>query len=252
ADGAAQLAGDHGVLTIQADGSYSYTPAGSVRSLGGAEHFGYAVADGAETKKAELRITLDGGLAVSDSANAGIEYQHVKTPGKSLDDAIAYSWAGVLDGAAVEPKGSLTSDIITVEANTTQDLAIMVDAGKAVLAGSSLSLSLEVLNGADWTMYKSLSDDQLVAFLSSGFPAEIVISNLEAGDCRIKVEPRFSHAYAERSISVDVTSSVTHLDQIEVSSVFPARGNLFDNDLAGARDKQLCAHSGDGKQCRAS
>ena len=30
ADGAAQLAGDHGVLTIQTDGSYSYTPAGSV------------------------------------------------------------------------------------------------------------------------------------------------------------------------------------------------------------------------------
>src|SRR5690606_30715581 len=151
-----------------------------------------------------------------------------------------------------EPKGSLTSDIITVEANTTQDLAIMVDAGRALLAGSSLSLSLEVLNGTGWTMYKSLSDDQLVAFLSSGFPAEIVIPDLEAGDYRIKVEPRFSHAYAKGSISVDVTSFVTHLDQIELSSVFPARGNLFDNDLAGARDKRLCALSGDGKTCGAS
>lgn len=252
ADGAAQVAGDHGVLTIQADGSYTYTPAGSVRSLGGMEHFGYAVADGAETKKAELRITLDGGLAVSDSANAGIEYQHVKSPGKFLDDAIDYSWAGVLDGAVVDPKGSLTSEIIKVEANTTQDLAVMVDAGRALLAGSSLSLSLEVLKGTGWTVYKTLSDDQLVALLSSGFPAEIVIPDLEAGDYRIKVEPRFSHAYAEGSINVDVTSTVTHLDQIEVSSVFPARGNLFDNDLTGGGDKRLCALAGDGKTCGAS
>jgi VCBS repeat-containing protein len=251
-DGVAQIAGDHGTLTIKADGSYAYTPKGSIQSLGQMEHFGYAIADGPETKKAELGITLDGGLAASDIAHAGIEYQHAQTPGERIKDAIDYQWTGVSNRRAAAPAGNLTSERIVVEPNTMQDLTITVNADNALMMGAGLAVHLEVWKGTDWASHAWLSNGQLANFLGHGFPAQIIIPDVPAGDYRVRIEPRFDHAYAEGRINVDVDTTVTHLDQVEVSSVFPARGNVFDNDLRGEKGEVRCALAGDGKTCGTS
>src|SRR5690554_7940706 len=58
--GSVEIAGLYGVLTIFADGSYSYAANGDRASLGESDTFTYTVSDGLNEASANLTIEIDG------------------------------------------------------------------------------------------------------------------------------------------------------------------------------------------------
>ncbi|WP_159310902.1 Ig-like domain-containing protein, partial [Klebsiella pneumoniae] len=59
ATGVTTIVGDHGTLSIYANGNYSYQPNGEAASLGQVDQFTYTLSDGLNTSQATLYLHID-------------------------------------------------------------------------------------------------------------------------------------------------------------------------------------------------
>ncbi|WP_167375551.1 BapA/Bap/LapF family large adhesin [Brucella cytisi] len=244
-DGSATIDGAFGTLVINADGSYTYTPNGDTSSVGQSEVFTYTISDGTNSVEANLSINLDGELVADDTALAGVEYDYVVTPGESIPDAVEYSWVVSIPGLPPVGTGSLVSSSFEVEANTTQDITLTVDAGSLLGLGTGVVLYVEMNDGeGNWGQYAIYNTSQLLSLLGSGGVGDILVPDLPIGEYRVRMEVDTGLSLAG-AVSVDIASSITHLDEYTVSDTFVAEGNLFDNDLIGTELPPLSV-SGDG------
>uniref|UniRef100_UPI0024E0FD14 beta strand repeat-containing protein n=1 Tax=Comamonas halotolerans TaxID=3041496 RepID=UPI0024E0FD14 len=225
------ITGLYGTLVIAADGSYTYTPNGDPAAVGQTETFVYTISDGTNSSQANLVFTIDGSRVTNDTAQAGIEYDYVTTAGPSVTDALSYGWIlGALGIVIPTPGSSLTGDSFTVSADTLQNVTLNVDVGGLVGLGVGGTLFVEVNNGGVWSTVKSYDVGQLIGLLGLGGTTSVVASDLAAGEYRTRVDLSIPVGVAG-SISVDTVSEIVHLNQFEVSQVFPAEGNLLENDI---------------------
>src|SRR5690606_14569533 len=79
--------------------------------------------------------------------------------------------------------------------------------------------------------------------LGSGGIGDVLIPNVPEGEYRVRMEVDLGVVSALGSVSVDISSTVTHLDQYEVGQIFPAEGDLFENDLVGSDPVSLSVSS---------
>jgi len=246
-DGTATVEGEYGTLVINANGSYTYTPNGDLSSVGQTEEFTYTISDGTNSVEANLSITIDGERLTDDTAQAGIEYDYVVTDGVDMPDAVDYSWLLSVTIPGLPPipiaSGNLISNPITVDANTTQDVSLSVDAGSLIGIGGGVAVYFEVLEDGEWTTYTSFDDQQLLSLLGSGGIGDVMVPNVPQGEYRVRMEVDLGLVAAAGSASVDISSTVTHLDQYEVGQIFPAEGDLFENDLVGSDPVSLSVSS---------
>jgi len=237
--GTATIDGEYGTLVINADGSYTYTPNGDLASVGQTDEFTYTISDGTNSVEANLSITIDGERLTDDTAQAGIEYDYVVTDGPVVADALTYSWVLGVAGIVIPTIGSsLIGDSFTVEADTEQDVTLDVNLGGVVGLGVTGTLYVEVNNDGNWSIVNSYDLGQLIDLLGLGGSSTVVASDLPEGVYRTRVSLSIPAGIAG-GISVDMSSQITHLDQLEVSNIFPAEGDLFDNDLIGSEPVSL-------------
>ncbi len=232
-DGSATIEGAYGSLTINSDGSYSYTPKGNPAGVGQADVFTYTISDGTNSVEANLTINLDGELLASDTAQAGIEYKYGVAPGVNMPDAIEESWfAGLGQTITAE------SDPIVVAENTTQDVTLDFNIGSLLGVGSSIVVYIEIFENDQWNTYATYGESQLLNLLGSGGSGKLLVPDLPVGEYRVTAEIGTGVGIAG-SASVGISSTVTDMNEHIVSDTFAAVGNLFDNDVAGVNDLPL-------------
>src|SRR5690606_35052664 len=171
--------------------------------------------------------TVDGDLVTDDTAQAGIEYEYLTSEGVNMPDAIDESWLAL--GLGLDPTPE--SEPFVVESGTTQDLTLVFNIGSVLGVGSGITVNVEVQDeNDDWINYATYSDGALLSLLGSGGSGEVLVPELAEGTYRITANIDAGISVAG-SASVDINSVVTHLDQYtEEVTLFPAEGNLFDND----------------------
>ncbi|MGU3401569.1 BapA/Bap/LapF family large adhesin [Brucellaceae bacterium D45D] len=238
-NGSATIDGAYGSLTINSDGSYSYTPNGNPVGVGQTEVFTYTISDGRASVKANLSINIDGELLVNDTAQAGIEYEYGVAAGVNMPTAIFRSWAIGIARLFTEQ-----SNPILVGENTTQDITLNFNVGSALGIGSSITVTLQVFENNQWNTYATYGKDQLVSLLGSRGLGSVLVSDVPSGQYRVKAEINTGVGLAG-SASVGVSSTVTNMNEHVVSDTFAAEGNLFDNDISGVSELPL-AISADG------
>ena len=225
------ISGEHGILTIYADGHYSYDAYGYVADLGQSEVFTYTLSDGVSFDTATLTINLDGNAvtAVPDTATAGVEFEYVET---SSGPTAAGSYG--TDGLVGLPGEPGTIDIpFTVDANTQVDLTVYAITGGGLIVG--LSYKIEVLDASNAVVasdtFVSVAD---VLGLSLGAGASLTANDLDPGAYTIRVTSASGIPVADFNTAIHLSETITHTDQYTVSSVTSASGDLTDNDEPGS------------------
>uniref|UniRef100_UPI002638E410 BapA/Bap/LapF family large adhesin n=1 Tax=uncultured Halomonas sp. TaxID=173971 RepID=UPI002638E410 len=244
------IAGLYGVLTIFEDGSYSYDATGARAGLGQEEVFTYTVTNGSfnpdgsrVTGEATLTINIDGQGTAGDIAFAGVEYDFATEPGVDWDNEIGFSWLLGALGVTLWTRQDPTSRTIEVEENTTQDLTINVTGGDLLSVGGNTSVTLEKWVDGSWEVERSFNNDQLVGLLGLGSGGEFVVTGITAGEYRVTMEVGTGLLGLPGSISADISSTVTLLDEFAVDSVSTAEGNLLENDVLRGSDFELSVSS---------
>ncbi|MGP9677632.1 beta strand repeat-containing protein, partial [Halomonas sp. AOP27-A1-41] len=241
-----QIAGLYGVLTLFENGSYTYAATGARDGLGQEEVFTYNVTNGAFaadgsriTAQATLTVGIDGEGVASDVALAGVEYDYATEAGVDFDNDLGFSWLLGALGATVWTRQEPIGSTITVAENTTQDLTIAVTGGDLLGVGGNTSISIEKLIDGAWQVQETYDSNQLVGLLGVGGSSEFVVGDLTPGQYRVSMEPGSGLVSVAGSISVDLSSTVTQLDEFEQAGISVAEGNLFENDILRSEDFEL-------------
>ncbi|MGN0935012.1 Ig-like domain-containing protein, partial [Acinetobacter amyesii] len=180
------IQGQHGVLTIESDGSYTYVPNNLISSLGKVDTFTYTIDDGQHQSTANLniRITQDGLEVVWDDDNPTADGV-IPNDIDAVDDLETANWTteennlGNLSGATFALAnvgaifdtigGSLLSStnefVLNVAENTLQDLTVNVSGTTGLdiaSIGSTLAGLLEILMNPLEGTYETFADIYLI------------------------------------------------------------------------------------------
>src|SRR5690606_18761149 len=132
-------------------------------------------------------------------------------------------------GLPVLPSGNPIGSTFTVDPDTTQDVTLTITVGDLLGLGNAITVSLEAYDEATgtWAALASYNSDNLLSLLGSGGTGNLVIPDLPEGDYRVRLGTNFGLLSVAGNVTVDVSSTVTHLDTKAVNNVFAAEGNLF-------------------------
>jgi len=223
ASGTVQIAGDHGVLEIAADGTYTYTSFGDAASIGQSDTFTYTLSDGTSSDTAALTIEIDG-VTVSvgdDAATAQIEWANVTDP-----DYVDTS--GTLVGLLFG-EGSYTSDPIIIDPNMDVSGEVGIFVTTALLSSGTLYIEQQVGTGWDvvaeqgFTIPLNLVDPNV---------ASIDLADLGLGAGTYRVRATLGGAASIVNVNTDV--DVVYTDEYVVADSSDATGNLLNNDEPGS------------------
>ncbi|WP_173655712.1 BapA/Bap/LapF family large adhesin [Sphingomonas turrisvirgatae] len=224
--------GAFGTLTINRNGSYSYTPDASASVIGQTETIGYTLLDPSdgETESAALSIAITSSdvtaapVATDDSDIATVTYRNVET---TLPPALEFSFS--TPGALVLPVTRSGSDSFTVAANTVSDVTIT--AVRTGLLSVLPSYTITVTDAATGTVVRTVTQTA-VAGLPLGSGVTVTLPDLPAGSYNFTVSSTnvIGTGY---DTSVYVGQTVTYLNDFTVATTGPAAGSLLANDTAG-------------------
>lgn len=227
--------GAYGTLTIAADGSYSYTPNGSLSSVGKVETFQYQlVHPNGLSDTATLYIRID-----SPQANEVWNDSSLGSPATLVDatddvastsitlanrEVTTTTSLGTFSGALLaQQTGTYTT---TVAAGTVGDLTVSITASGIVLL-NQLTLVVTGPNGFSQTF----SGSSLLGLGSNTVSA--VLNDRTAGTYTIKVT---SGAGALATFTTSVTNVATYNNEFVVNSYTAVTGNLLTDTAGGGVD----------------
>jgi len=249
----AVINGDHGVLTINPDGSYSYTPNEVGSAIGQVDAFTYTIedADGNvdtatlyvgidsegqgliwtdPTQPAALEMVAndDDGTAVIDSAN------RVEAGGPSASGTAAIS--GGFGGTS-----ATVTRTFTVDANDEASIKFVASSPDEALQSDSLTVTITGDNGFSQTLTGTSG-------LFSGFGVDQVLSGLPAGNYTVTASySRPGASLLGGTLSLEFTGqSITHLDEFVVNDTDPATGNVLEDDTLGSTYTKFLVDDGTG------
>jgi VCBS repeat-containing protein len=222
ASGNTTIAGDYGVLTIAANGAYSYSAYGNPNSVGRSDVFTYTLSDGVISSTANITVGITG-TAVSagnDNATSGVNWVY------NVDNDY-YNANSNLTGVVLGT-GRYTTTNIVIGANETVSGSVTVSATLALLSNGTLAV--QELVGTTWTTVRTVSYSVLAGVLGQVATIDLSTLNLHAGTYR--VQATLSGAASIVNVNTDV--NVTHLDQFVHSGSTNATGNILTNDQPGS------------------
>jgi VCBS repeat-containing protein len=235
--------GAWGTLTINLDGSYTYTPDASALAIGKTDAFTYTLIDptDGERESAVLSIAIGSPdiagapVAAADVAVAAVTYDNVVAT-TAPTTAFSFNSTGPLGLLSTGAGGST----FTVAANTVADVSIAVARapGLSVLP----TYTLTVRNEAG-TVIERVTQIAVVG-LPIGTGAVFTVEDLPVGRYSYTIS---SSATAGSFVStVSVGATTTFLDQFTLGGASTAEGNLLDNDTANTPFAGIRVDSGAG------
>jgi VCBS repeat-containing protein len=235
--------GAWGTLTINLDGSYTYTPDASALAIGKTDAFTYTLIDptDGERESAVLSIAIGSPdiagapVAAADVAVAAVTYENVVAT-TAPTTAFSFNSTGPLGLLSTGAGGST----FTVAANTVADVSIAVARapGLSVLP----TYTLTVRNEAG-TVIERVTQIAVVG-LPIGTGAVFTVEDLPVGRYSYTIS---SSATAGSFVStVSVGATTTFLDQFTLGGASTAEGNLLDNDTANTPFAGIRVDSGAG------
>jgi VCBS repeat-containing protein len=263
AEGGTPIEGEHGSLTINPDGSYTYTPNADGEGIGQVDQFEYTLFDPetGETSTATLHVQIDSegqGLvwneadpsqpatvpiaASDDAGTAGIEVVNEVTT-TTQNDAIDYDWLLGALGIVIGDTEGETS--FTLEANTETDLTVTINVGSLASLLDSVDFQLISID-AEGNETVVMDRDQaslldLVGIFGSN--VEVTIPDLPPGNYRLEVSNGAAVNVAG-GVTVDLGFETTHLDVEVAGDITPATGNVLDDDTPVSSFTELLIQNG--------
>ncbi|QXI18036.1 BapA/Bap/LapF family large adhesin [Pseudomonas hamedanensis] len=234
--------GLYGTLTIDASGNYSYTPNGSVSSVGKVDVFSYQLVHPnglSDTANLYVRIDSPQATEVWNDANLG-------SPALVLD---ATADVAATDVTLVNREVTTNSNLGTfnvllgggsgnyntvVAADTVSDLTVVVNSSNLLALLGSMTVGLYKLNTAtnQYVLVKSYGGNALL--------------NLGGGNYGIKFDDQTAGSYQVRvavgglglltSVNTSLINVATYTNQFVVGSYTPVSGNLLTDTAGGGAD----------------
>lgn len=236
------VAGQYGTLTINLDGSYSYTPSASTTVIGQTEVFQYTIIDPSDGELETATLTISIGsdditgapLAVDDAGIATVTFENVVT---TIPPTQEFSFNTPI--AVVLPVTRSGSDSFTVEPNATGDVTITAIRTGLLSVLPTYTITVQDDGGA----VVGTITQTAIAGLPLGSGVVFTLEDLPAGTYTYTVSSTniLGTGY---DTTVYVGQSVTHLDQFEVQDTTAAEGNLLDNDNTGTAFAVVRVESG--------
>lgn len=237
--------GAFGTLTINRDGSYSYTPDASSAVIGQTEQITYTLLDPSdgETESATLSIAISSGdvtaapVAVGDSDVATVTYRNVET---TVAPALEFSFN--TPGAVVLPVTRAGSDSFTVAPNTVSDVTIT--AVRTGLVSVLPTYTITVTDASSGAVVRTVTQPALVG-LPLGSGLAITLTDLPAGTYNFSVSST-NVLGTDYNTSVYVGQTITQLNNFTVATTGAAEGSLLANDAAGTAFVTVRVSNGGG------
>ncbi|WP_026441344.1 BapA/Bap/LapF family large adhesin [Acinetobacter baylyi] len=251
ADGTTTIVGEHGTLTIKADGSYKYTPNSDVTVIGKTDTFNYTITDASTGKSDTAKLIIQIGtnsdldltwnpnnpeadatsvVATNDEDTVGIGATNTETT--TAGPSINESWLIGLGGSQ-----TVTSQTITIAQGNLGAVEIGLSTSSLLGLGGAASVQFQKLVNNTWTTVDTISASSL-ADLIGLFPNGTgkVYDDLEAGQYRYILNYNRGLGVAGNvSVSSEVTS--TDLDSYTITSRETVQGNVLTDDTGAGVDK---------------
>ncbi|WP_295808114.1 Ig-like domain-containing protein [uncultured Nitratireductor sp.] len=238
------IVGTYGTLTIDPDGSYTYTPNAAGDGIGQVDAFTYTLNDPetGNTSTATLYVQIDSegqGLvwndldptqpatldmaAVDDTGTAGIDTTYVVTT-QQVDSAIQYT------NIVGSGEGSYE---FTVADQVESDLSISVSASSLLNLLDSIAFTLEQFIDGAWVEIANSSEAGLIDVIGIvGESLQATVNDLSAGQYRLGVSD--SGIGVGVTVTTDVTFENSDLTQIVADGGVSTQGNVLDDDTLGS------------------
>ncbi|WP_353887734.1 type I secretion C-terminal target domain-containing protein, partial [uncultured Acinetobacter sp.] len=243
--------GEHGTLTIKADGSYKYTPTSNVNVIGKTDVFTYTITDTTSGKSDTAKLIVQIGtnsdldltwnpnnpeadatsvVATNNEDTVGIGATNTETT--VTGPSINQSWLVGLGGSQ-----TIASQTITIAQGNLGAIEIGLSTSSLASLGGAASVIFQKLVNNTWTTVDIISANSLVDLIGL-FPNGNgkVYDDLEAGEYRYVLNYNRGVGLAGNvSVSSEVTS--TDLDAYTVTSRETVKGNILTEDTGAGVDK---------------
>ncbi|WP_202392845.1 beta strand repeat-containing protein, partial [Croceibacterium xixiisoli] len=224
--GTTQITGEHGVLQISANGTYSYTAFGDPASIGQSDVFTYTLSDGTVSDTATLTVQIDGTtvLARGDTASASVSWAF------QTADLVTANNANI----SVVGTPTYTSNSFTVTSSTvlTGEVSVFLTAGAFVTG--NLYIERQGAGGV-WAPVKTVGYNTSLGLLSTVAQINLANENLSAGTYRIRATLGGTLSVANVNANIDAT----YTNQFLINGRSGATGNILTNDELGSTSTQL-------------
>ncbi|MGU3401535.1 Ig-like domain-containing protein [Brucellaceae bacterium D45D] len=247
--GTTVIEGEHGTLTIDAQGNYSYTPNDNGLGIGKVDAFEYTITDAdGNTSTATLYVRIDSegqGLVWPDDGSQPAEIDMVANDdrGAAVIDSAYKVESDVSGGDSGKiPASFKPFDTTRVEVSETfivgenREVDIVINASSTDRG----TLVLELI-GADGVIHTVTSSPAI------GSPtASFSCSDLPAGTYTIKASYSRSGIGGKGTVELSFDGTTTYLDEFIVADTAPAEGNVLTDDTLGSTYTVFKIDTGDG------
>ncbi|MFN3433124.1 MAG: BapA/Bap/LapF family large adhesin, partial [Sphingomonas sp.] len=231
AAGGTVIDGAWGTLTINPDGSYSYTPDATASAIGRTDSFTYTLLDptDGETESATLSIAIGSPditgapVAVADQAVAAVTYTPVQTTAPVTQ---AFTFTSQPSGVLQSTGSGVGS--FTVAPDATADLTITAVRQPGLSVSLLPSYTLTVRDAGGATVFTETRAS--LAGLPIGTGVSFTLDDLPSGTYSYTVSSRATLGTFGTAVSLG--STTTFNDAYTLATRETAEGNLFANDTA--------------------
>ncbi|WP_260923451.1 beta strand repeat-containing protein [Novosphingobium sp. 9] len=227
ATGNTSIVGEYGVLTIAANGAYSYSAFGNPNSAGHSDVFTYTLSDGHSSDTATITVGIQGAAvsAAGDVATAGIHWNNV------VDNNYYNANASLIGALGTQ---TYNSSNIVIGANETVSGSVIVSTTVSALANGVVQIQ-ELTGTNTWTTVGTASYNIGVGVLGQIASINLSTLNLDAGTYR--VHTTLNGVLSTLNIATDV--NVTYTNQYVHDTSTIATGNILSNDHQGSLVTEL-------------
>ncbi len=244
--GGSVVDGAWGTLTINPDGSYSYTPDASAAAIGRTDVFTYTLLDpgDGEVESANLSITIGSPdvtgspVANADVAAVDVTFANVVTTAPVTQ---AFTFTSQ-PGGLLQPSTGLGTGSFVVAPDALADITITAVRQPNLSISLLPSYTLSVFDGAGGLVLRQTIPS--LAGLPIGTGATFTIDDLPSGSYTYTVGS--SAALGTFTTAVSLGSTTTFLDDYTLATRETATGNLFDNDVANTPFAAIRVNAGGG------
>ncbi|USU10010.1 Ig-like domain-containing protein [Sphingomonadaceae bacterium OTU29MARTA1] len=244
--GGSVVDGAWGTLTINPDGSYSYTPDASAAAIGQTDVFTYTLLDPSdgEVESANLSITIGSPdvtgspVANADVAAVDVTFANVVTTAPVTQ---AFTFTSQ-PGGLLQPSTGLGTGSFVVAPDALADITITAVRQPNLSISLLPSYTLSVFDGAGGLVLRQTIPS--LAGLPIGTGATFTIDDLPSGSYTYTVGS--SAALGTFTTAVSLGSTTTFLDDYTLATRETATGNLFDNDVANTPFAAIRVNAGGG------
>ncbi len=244
--GGSVVDGAWGTLTINPDGSYSYTPDASAAAIGRTDVFTYTLLDpgDGEVESANLSITIGSPdvtgspVANADVAAVDVTFANVVTTAPVTQ---AFTFTSQ-PGGLLQPSTGLGTGSFVVAPDALADITITAVRQPNLSISLLPSYTLSVFDGAGGLVLRQTIPS--LAGLPIGTGATFTIDDLPSGSYTYTVGS--SAALGTFTTAVSLGSTTTFLDDYTLATRETATGNLFDNDVVNTPFAAIRVNAGGG------